>query len=178
MLDGLRDEILTGPAVAYVLDRFQEETVKAFECAGDESDRLQCRRVELESEVSRLVAGLASGMHSPAIAGEIGKREREIGALTERLVASKPVSVRARVRAIRGAVMASLAELRGFLESDPIAVRPHLAQHIEMIDLHTDGPAIVAKGNWDLLGCIGWDGADGGNCTQRPSVPFIIGIAA
>ena len=112
-----------------------------------------------------MVAGLASGMHSPAIAGEIGRREREIGAITERLAASNPVSVRARVRAMRGAVMAGLADLRGFLESDPAAMRPHLAQHIEKIDVHADGPAIVAKGNWDLLGCIRWEGAEGQNRT-------------
>src|ERR1700683_2515575 len=101
-------------------------------------------------------------MHSPAIASEIGKREREIGSITERLAASKPVSVHARGRAMRGTVIARLAELRGFLESDATAMRPRLAQHTEKIDLHTDGPTIVVNGNWDLLGCIGWDGAEGG----------------
>jgi len=93
MLDGWREEILTGPVVEYVLDRFEEETVKAFEGSSGETDRLQRRRTELEAEVSRLVAGLASGTHSPAIVAEIGRREREIGAITERLAPSNPVSV-------------------------------------------------------------------------------------
>jgi hypothetical protein len=87
-------------------------------------------------------------MHSRAIAAEIGRREREIGAITERLAASNPVSVRARVRAMRGAVIARLAGLHGILESDPAAARSQLPQHIEKIDLHSDGPAIVGKGNW------------------------------
>jgi hypothetical protein len=79
---------------------------------------------------------------------------------------------------MRNAVMTRLADLREFLESDPAFVRSHLAEHVEKIDLYADGPAIVAKANWDLLGLLHKEGAEGVNRTLRPIVPFAIGPAA
>lgn len=51
-------------------------------------------------------------------------------------------------------------------------------RRIHACGIRPDGPSYVAKGSWDSLGLIHKDGAEGGNCTQRPIVPFTIGIAA
>jgi hypothetical protein len=59
-----------------------------------------------------------------------------------------------------------------------LVVRSYLVEPVEKIEMCPEGPTYVAKGNWDLLALIHVDGAEGGNCTQRPTVPFIIGIAA
>src|ERR1700723_2143869 len=90
MFSGLLEKVLAGPVVEYVLDRFEEETIKALEATGDQAHRLRQRVSDLESEVGRLTDGLASGIHSPGVIGAIREREREIGAITERLAASNP----------------------------------------------------------------------------------------
>jgi hypothetical protein len=64
----------------------------------------------------------------------------EQNAMAERLASSNPVSVRSRVRIMRAAVMARLADLRGILQSYAAVARSHLAQHIEKIDLYPDAP--------------------------------------
>ena len=40
---------------------------------------------ELNAEIGRRAAGLASGIHSPTVMGEISKREREIAEISDRL---------------------------------------------------------------------------------------------
>jgi len=59
------------------------------------------RKAELESEIARLTAGLASGIHSPAVMAEIAKREREIAEFADRLLSSNSASVRSRVKRLR-----------------------------------------------------------------------------
>jgi site-specific DNA recombinase len=165
MFGGLLEKVLAANVVEYVLDRFEEETIKALEATGDESHRLRQRVSDLESEVGRLTDGLASGIHSPAVIGAIREREREIGAITERLAASNPVSVRARVRELRATMLAKVQNLRDCLTSDAVNVRSYLVEHVEKIEMCPQGPTYVAKGNWDLLGLIHKEGAEGQNRT-------------
>ena len=47
MFSGLLEKVLAGPVVEYVLDRFQEETIRALEATGDESHRLRQRVSDL-----------------------------------------------------------------------------------------------------------------------------------
>ena len=75
-------------------------------------------------------------------------------------------------------MLAKIQNLRDGLTSDAANVRSYLVEHVEKIEMCPEGPTYVAKGNWDLLGLIHREGAEGGNSTQRPIVPFIIGIAA
>ena len=96
-------------------------------------DRAKKRKGDLEIEIQRLAAGLASGIHSPAIVAEIGKREQEISEITDRLQSSKPESIRTRVKALRANVAGRLGDLRAVLTSDAISAKSYLTKHVEKI---------------------------------------------
>jgi site-specific DNA recombinase len=161
LLGGLQDKVLREDVVNYILDRFEAELVRELENIGGEMDRMKRRKGELEAEISRLAAGLASGIHSPAVMGEISKREREIADISDRLLSSRPDSIRLRVKALREQAMQRIRDLREYLNTDTPKARAYLARHVEKIIMEPTGRAYVASGTWDLLGEVRWDGAEG-----------------
>jgi hypothetical protein len=115
----------------------------------------------LEAEIARLAAGLASGEHSPAIMGEITKREREISEISDWLLSSSPESVRMRIKGLREKAMQRVRDLRQYLNTNTLKARAHIARYVEKIIMEPTGKAYVASGSWNLLGEIRWDGAEG-----------------
>jgi site-specific DNA recombinase len=161
LLNGLQEKVMRDEVVDYILDRFEAELVKELGNIGGEMDRMKCRKAELEAEIARLAAGLASGLHSPAIMGEITKREREISEISDRLLSSSPDSVRIRIKGLREKAMQRVRDLRQYLNTDTLKARTHIAKHVEKIVMEPSGEAYVASGSWNLLGEIRWDGAEG-----------------
>jgi hypothetical protein len=80
----LQEKVLRQDVANYILDRFESELLKELDTIGDEMDRAHKRKAELEIEIQRLTAGLASGIHSPTVMAEIARREQEISAITDR----------------------------------------------------------------------------------------------
>jgi hypothetical protein len=169
LLAGLHETILRQDVANYVLDRFESELLKELKGISDEMDCAKKRKAELEIEIQRLAAGLASGIHSPAVVAEIAKREQEISAITDRLQSSKPESVRMRVKALGTNVAGGLRELQSVLNSDAISVQPYLVKHVEKIVMEPHGKMYVASGGWDLLGeTLGWCRGGELNSLRRP----------
>jgi hypothetical protein len=76
LLAGLQQNVLREDVANYVLDRFESELIRELENIGGEMDRMKRRKAELESEIARLTAGLASGPEcfflTPAFTERIG----------------------------------------------------------------------------------------------------------
>jgi len=104
---------------------------------------------ELNAEIGRLAAGLASGILSPAVMGEISKREREIAKISDRLLSSRPDSMRLRVKALCEQAMQRIRDLREYLNTNTPKARAYLVRHFEKIVMELTGRAYVASG---LLG--------------------------
>jgi hypothetical protein len=108
----------------------------------------------------------------------IADRESEMAAITDRAVSSTEGSIRTQVGEMRVAARAKLRDLRQLLGADVTAARAALLKHVEKTTLERDGKAVVATGNWKLLGDVPWDGAGGRNSTLTPSLEFLVELVA
>ncbi len=161
LLANLQNQVLREEVVDYVLDRFEDELVRELENIGGEMERMRARKAELELQVKRLTAGLATGVESPAVMSEIAEREREISGIADRLLSSQSSSVHSRIKALRERARQRITQLREYLNTDTQLARIFLTKHVERIEMEPDGRAYVASGKWNLLGEIRWDGAEG-----------------
>jgi site-specific DNA recombinase len=164
LLAGLQAKVLREDVVDYVLARFESELKKRFENIGGEMDQMRHRKEQLEVEIQRLADGLASGIHSSAIMGEIARREREISGITDRLLSAKPDSIRSKIDSLKATAVSRIRDLRTYLNTDRQMAREYLARHVEAIVMEPDGKAYVASGSWNLLGRHS-GGAEGQNRT-------------
>ena len=145
----------------YILDRFESELLVELKSIGGEMERMRKRKAELQSEIARLTAGLATGIHSTAVMEEIARREREISDISDRLLSSDPESIHSRVKNLRAKALVRVRDLRQYLTSDTPTARAYLARHVEKILMDPAGGRYVASGGWNLLGEGRWDGAEG-----------------
>jgi site-specific DNA recombinase len=165
MLSQLQEKILREEVVDYVLEKFESGLFKELADMGSEMDRMQSRKRELERELANLTRALASGQLSPAIMAAIAEREREVSAITERVLSSTEDSIRTRIAAMRTAAKSKLKDLRALLGGDVTAARTALLNHVDRIHMQSDGKIYTANGSWNLLGERPTDGAGGQNRT-------------
>jgi site-specific DNA recombinase len=161
LLAGLQEKILREDVVNYILDRFERELLKELENIGGEMDTMRRRKAELQCEITRLTAGLATGIKSIAVMEQIAAREREISDISDRLLSSNADSICSLVKSLRAKALLRIRDLRECLNGEPIAARAYLAKHVEKIVMAPEGERYVASGNWNLLGERRWDGAEG-----------------
>ncbi|MGB6876113.1 MAG: recombinase family protein [Candidatus Acidiferrales bacterium] len=161
LLGGLQKRVLREDVVNYALERFERELVKELRNVGGELERMRRRKADLEAEAARLATGLASGIHSSTVMGEIIKREREISEISDRLLSARPNSLRDRIKHLREEAMQRMRDLCAYLNTDALTARAFLVKHVEKIVMQPTGRTYVASGNWNLLGEIRWDGAEG-----------------
>jgi hypothetical protein len=165
LLGGLREKVLRQDVVNYALDRFEEHLEKELANIGGEMERMQKRKAELEVETARLAAGLAGGLYSVTVMAEITRREREIAEIGDRLLSSKPDSVRSRIKKLREEALSRMRQLREYLLGGAGTARIWLGKHVERIAMQPDGGICVASGNWNLLGVGHMECAEGQNRT-------------
>ena len=176
LLGGLQSKVLREDIVGYALDQFEKQLVREIDGISGEMGLMKKRKAELQAEIGRLTAGLASGLHSPAVMAEITKREQEISDISDRLLSSRPESVRSRIVALKQGAVKRIQDLRQCLSSDPIAARAYLTKHVEKIEMDPEGGVYVASGSWNLLGSdtlgaertLGWCRGAELNCLRRP----------
>jgi site-specific DNA recombinase len=161
LLAGLQEKVLRTEVVDYILEQFEGKLIKELENIGGEMDRMKAQKSELEAKIRRLVAGLATGIESPAVMGEIANCERQVAAISDRLLSSTSDSIRTRIKWLREQAMARIQELRDYLNRDTPKARAFLERHVGKIVMEPSGKSYVASGNWSLLGEIRWDGAEG-----------------
>jgi hypothetical protein len=178
LLAGLQAQVLREEVVHYIIDRFEKELERELDAIGGEMDQMRKRKTKLESEIQRLAAGLASGAHSPAVMGEITKRERELSEISNRLLSSKPSSIRSRIAAVRENAIRRLRDLRQYLSGDVPTARAYLTKHVEEIVMDPEAGIYVASGSWNLLGsrydagCISDAGMVPGGRVELPTPAF------
>lgn len=148
-------------AVEYVLDKFEDQLLKALDNLGDELGQMRRRKEELEREVANLADIVAKGDFSPALRAALVDREREIGDITAKLLESRPDSLRIKLHNIRSFVTTNMRQIREIVNSDIPGTRALFAQHIEKITLIPNGQYYIASGTWDFMGRGSIDGAGG-----------------
>jgi site-specific DNA recombinase len=174
LLSGLQEKVLREDVVNYTLDRFEQQLEKELLNIGGEMDRMKKRKEQLEIETARLADGLARGLYSVTVMAEISRREREISEISDRLLSSKPDSVRSRIKKLREVVLSRMRDLRQYLTGGAATARAWLTKHVDKIVMQPDGGIYVASGKWDLLGPGRWDGAEGAVCSLLPHLRGVI----
>jgi hypothetical protein len=147
--------------VDYILRRFESELSKELANLGSEMEHMKTRKTELEAQIARLTDGLATGVYSPTISGEISKRELEVSEISDLLLSSRPESVHSRIARLRELAMGRIKNLRHHLNGDPATARAHLIKHVQSIVMEPNGKAYVASGRWNLFAAIRWECAEG-----------------
>jgi ABC-type hemin transport system ATPase subunit len=119
------------------------------------------RKKRLESQVRRLVSAVAESGHSPAILGELGRKEAELQAITGQLLSASPDSIELRIDEIRKFVTNRLANVLDVLRNDSALARTEILKHRKEITMtpqrNGQKPFYAAEGNWDYCEAIqGW----------------------
>ena len=171
LIAGLQEKVLREDVVNYTLDRFEQQLERELSNIGGEMDRMKKRKAELETETTRLTAGLASGLYSVTVMAEIARREKEIADIGDSLLSSRPDSVRSKIQRLRQGALAKMRELREYLAGEPTAARAWIAQHVERIVMKPDGGIYVASGSFNLFGVGHGDGAEGQN-SMKCAIPI------
>jgi hypothetical protein len=161
---------------------------KATEKLDAELERMRLRKLQLEAELSRLVNAIAEGQPSQSLMTAIGERERELQAITNKLLEPGPRSLRATLDELRSFAVSRLTKIRELIshpESIDLA-RAVLAEHFGTFTLEPtiqDGePVYLAHGKVDFFGKKRWRERvvpGGQTCTiPLPQAMFFVDLAA
>ena len=116
------------------------------------------RKQQLEEELKRLAAAIAeSGLYSRFLIDAIATREKELSAITETLVSTRPHSIDSQIEELRKFVISRLANIQELLKIDVDRARANLAKHVTAIRLvaqrdENGKQFYIAEGEWDLFG--------------------------
>jgi len=156
LLGKLQGELLRPEVIDYAVEEFQRQLEVALTSISGDLGGMRQRKGRLEAEISRLVSAVAEAGHSRSMLEEIGRKEAELHAISDRLLSATPESIESRVSEIRTYVIRGLKDLRALLRKDAALARTELLKHsgeIAMIPHRADGRRFyVAEGKWDLLG--------------------------
>ncbi len=160
LLADLQAEVLRPEAVDYTIAQFGEQLKVALGKLSGELSDMRDRKQKVEVELRRLTETAAQTGPSAFLVQAINQREQELRQITDKLLASGPESVDARLGEIRLFVANRLRDIRQLLSNtefaDPTEIRAELRKHVSEIRLtpHEGHPRghYVAEGRWDLLG--------------------------
>ena len=187
LLKGLADAVLRVEVIDYAVARMKEALRKAHEKLNAELERMRQRKLQLESELARLVNAIAEGQSSKSIMEAISERERELQAITNKLLEPGPGSLQATLDELRDFAISRLAKIRELItHPDSIDLaRAVLAEHFGTFTLEPtvqDGePVYLAHGKVDFFGdeaMARTGGAGGQNCSLQPTIRFSAKLAA
>jgi hypothetical protein len=149
LLKGLADAVLRVEVIDYAVARMEEALRKGHEKLNAELERMRKRKLQLEAELARLVNAIAEGQPSQSVMTAIGERERELQAITNKLLEPGPESLRATLDELRTFAVSRLTKIRELIshpESIDLA-RAVLAEHFGTFTLdppyRTENPCIL-----------------------------------
>jgi len=158
LLKGLADSVLRIEVIDYAVARMEEALRKGHEKLNAELERMRQRKLQLESELARLVNAIAEGQPSQSFMTAIGERERELQAITNKLLEPGPGSLRATLDELRTFAVSRLTKIRELIshpESIDLA-RAMLAEHFGTFTLEPTiqggEPVYLAHGKVDFFG--------------------------
>jgi hypothetical protein len=187
LLKGLADSVLRVEVIDYAVARMEQALRQGHEKLNADLERMRQRKQQVETELARLVNAIAEGQASRSFMAAIGERERELKAITSKLLEPGPGSLRATLDELRNFAISRLAKIRELI-SHPESVdlaRAGLAEHFGTFTLEPtiqDGePVYLAHGKVDFFGeeaMARTGGAGGQNSTLGPSLEFRLELVA
>ena len=153
VLTGLQREVLRDEVVTYTIAAVKREVRKRLAAARDGIAGIRRRRDLLQRKIENLVTAVSDGYRSPALLAELGRRELELQAISDKLLAADETSLEAELREIEEFVLGRLGDVRTLLLADVQRARAELSKHCrEILVIPTKGGGYGISGEWDLLG--------------------------
>jgi site-specific DNA recombinase len=101
LLARLADTVLREEVIDYAIAGMKEELQKQFEGVNTELEQARVQKRRIEDELARLVRAIADGQPSMSLTAAIADRERELTAITNRLLEPGPESLGARLESLK-----------------------------------------------------------------------------
>ena len=166
--------MLKTEVIDYAVAKMEEVLNAKYATLDAELARLRQRKQELDLELKRLTDSIAQGEQSQSIMNAIGERERELRAITDRLLEPAPGSFRAKLEELREFAVSRLAKIRELLAHPENIQKAHeaLAERVGQLTLEATNEngkrTYLAHGKVDFFGeeeLAHSDGAGGQNRT-------------
>jgi hypothetical protein len=152
----LKNDLLRPESLALVVEEFGIQLRASLASLSGDIAQFRLRKEKLEREIRNFTSAIAEGGHSKYILEEIAVREREIGAITDRLLTSSAESIEGRIAEIRQFVEAEIANLSQLLNTNSPLAKQELHRHLNVVKMHPVGNGrkwhYEAEGAWNLLG--------------------------
>ena len=160
ILSGLQREVLREEVAAYAVEEFGRQLRARLEVARKDIAGIRQKQEKLKFEIANIAKAIAEGHQSPTLLAELGKRENELEALNNELLAEDGRGLDARLEEMEAFVGRRLQDVRSLLLADVPRAKAELAKYCTAIVLIPEGSGYRVSGEWDLLG--GRSGGAGG----------------
>ena len=137
LLKGLSESVLETEVVDYAVAKMEEALSEQYAGLDAELARMRQRKQELDLELKRLTDSIAQGQQSQSIMNAIGEREKELRAITDKLLEPTPGSLRAKLEELREFAVSRLSRIRELLARPENIQEAHeaLAERIGQLTL-------------------------------------------
>ena len=156
LLGNLQAELPRPEAIDLAIAEFGHQLSSSLKSISGELVQMHPRKEKLEVEIQNFMDAIAAHGHSKSMLEQIAIREREVSAITDRLLSSTPDSMHARIEEARCIVEEGILNLRNLLNENATSAKAELRRHLDEVRMlrssDGDGWHYVAEGNWDLLG--------------------------
>jgi site-specific DNA recombinase len=156
LLGNLQGELLQPEAINLAIVEFGQQLNLSLKGISSELAQMRQRKEKLEGEIQKFMAAIAEHGHSKFMLEQIATREREVAAITDRLLAVSPDSMQARIEEVRLLVEEGISNLRNMLYDKAPLAKTELHRHLDEVRMSPSsddkGWHYVAEGDWDLLG--------------------------
>ena len=157
LLINLKNDFLRPEAVAYAVEEFGKQLRSDLASLTGDIAKMRSLKEKLEGEIRNLTKAIAESGHSKFILDEIAIREREIGAITNRLLSSSADSIEGKISEMRSYVEREVRNLTDLFNANSPAAKQLLHQHLKAVTMHLvkdsgRGWYYEAEGSWNLLG--------------------------
>jgi site-specific DNA recombinase len=156
LLAKLQEDLLQPDRITFAVEEFGRQLRQSLGNLTDELSEMRLRKEKLEKEIRNFTKAIAESGHSKYIVEEIAVREKEIAAITDRLLASSPDSLEARLGDLKQFVEDGVRNLSKLLRENAPLAKQELHSHLLAVQMYPyedgEGFCYMAHGTWDLLG--------------------------
>jgi len=111
ILAGLQREVFREDMIQFAVSEFERHLTVWLQDARTEVEGKRQRREVLKREINNLAAAIAEGHRSPALLEQLHKRESEMEAMSEGLLAAKEPGMQARLHETEAFIRNRFADL-------------------------------------------------------------------
>ena len=156
LLSRLRSELLEPDSINRAIEQFGRQLWSSLAGLSSDLTEMRSRKEKLEREIRNFTSAIGESGHSKYILEEIAIREKEISAITDRLLSAAPDSIQCKIDDMARFVSEGIEKLSGALNENSPLAKQELHSHLSAIRMFPtedgEGWYYIAEGTWDLLG--------------------------